>query len=199
MALGTMAVLAPTKSAAQFFPASIRPASITTAPVSCGADLVAARLRVSHPLGAAAFGTPLCLSDDVVRWVPTRALTGEERARLGRALVTLRQAPDGACRLAASTLRALDRRDRVSVWQAVDTAGGMVYYGATYVAADSTPIAVQFWAPAFSRSSDWIVGAAAHEAFHALHPDASESDAIAFGERCRDAARGPTIVADAGG
>jgi len=42
-------------------------------------------------------------------------------------------------------------------------------------------------------------GAAAHEAFHALHPDASESDAITFGARCRDAARGPTIVADAGG
>jgi hypothetical protein len=72
----------------------------------------------------------------------------------------------------------------VSVWTAADTTAGLVYYGASYLAADSSPLAVQFWAPAFDRPVSWLAGAMAHEAFHLFEPEASEAEAVAFGSVC---------------
>jgi len=198
-ALGILALLAPVRLNGQFVPAVLRSTEIASARADCGTDAVASRLLGgAHPLGAAAVGAPRCLADEAVRWVPTRSLTSEEESRLERALVKLAGASDGTCRAAGRALDERHRRGRVSVWRAVDTADGMVYFGATYLAPDATPIAVQFWAPAFSRSLDWFVGAAAHEGFHVLQPRADEAEAVAFGDRCREATRGVMTIAGAG-
>jgi hypothetical protein len=102
------------------------------------------------------------------------------------------------CRAAAAVLDRLERQGQVSVWVDVDTAGGMLYLGAAYLDHDDTPLAVQFWAPAFERSLEWFTAAAAHEAFHLLHPRASEADALAFGTECATGVA-PRLVRHAGG
>ena len=193
--LGFAAFGAAVPAAAQYLPAASFGAAERAG--SCPGDL-GSRLREAHPLGATAVAAPSCLAADEVRWVPTRAMSPEERARWSESVDRLARAPDVSCRQAASVLSGLERTGRISIWRAVDTAGGIVYFGATYVAPDSTPLAVQFWAPAFDRPLEWLVGAAAHEGFHVLHPEAAEAAAIAFGEGCRQRSRVPAVIADAG-
>jgi hypothetical protein len=101
-----------------------------------------------------------------------------------RAIEALGDSDDSACRLAASTLVWLEQVGAVSVWTPADTAAGLVYFGASYATASTSPLAVQFWAAAFDRPVDWLAGAMAHEAFHILHAGASEAEALAFGQAC---------------
>jgi hypothetical protein len=143
------------------------------------------RLRLAHPLGAAARpnGGP-CLGDAVV-WVPTAPMAGGHRLAWRRAVGALAQSDEPECRLAANTLVWLEQVGVVSVWTPADTAAGLVYFGSAYARETSAPLAVQFWAPAFDRPVDWLAGALAHEAFHILQTGASEEAATAFGDRCR--------------
>jgi len=141
------------------------------------------RLRVAHPLGAATAGGPQCLGQEAT-WVPTSPMDAAHRAAWRRALSVLGETSDSACRLAASTLVWLEQVGAVSVWAQADTAAGLVYFGASYATASTSPLAVQFWAPAFERPVDWLAGAMAHEAFHILDAGASETEAQMFGQAC---------------
>lgn len=141
------------------------------------------RLRLAHPLGAASSSSSQCL-DHRAAWVPTTPMGDTHREAWRRALAALDLSPDRACRLAASTLVWLEQVGAVSVWAPADTAAGLVYYGASYVTESTSPLAVQFWASAFDRPVDWLAGAMAHEAFHILHAEATEGDALAFGRAC---------------
>ena len=141
------------------------------------------RLRLAHPLGAAKAVGPQCLGDEAT-WVPTAPMDAAHRAAWRRALAALRDSNDADCRLAASTLVWLEQVGAVSVWVPADTAAGLVFFGASYATASTSPLAVQFWAPAFDRPVDWLAGAMAHEAFHILHTGASEAEALAFGQAC---------------
>ncbi len=149
----------------------------------CDLVEVTIRLRVAHPLGAAKSGGPQCLGAEAT-WVPTAPMDADHRIAWRRALTALGESTDPACRLAASTLVWLEQVGAVSVWTPADTAAGLVYFGASYATASTSPLAVQFWAPAFDRPVDWLAGAMAHEAFHILHAGASESDALVFGQAC---------------
>lgn len=141
------------------------------------------RLRLAHPLGAATSTASQCL-DRRAAWVPTTPMSEAHREVWRRALAALDTSPDRACRLAASTLVWLEQVGAVSVWAPADTAAGLVYYGASYVTESTSPLAVQFWASAFDRPVNWLAGAMAHEAFHVLHAEAPEADALAFGRAC---------------
>jgi hypothetical protein len=89
------------------------------------------------------------------------------------------------CRRAAAILQRLERTGAVSVWTEADTTGGMVFFGASYLDSEGSPIAVQFWAPTFQRSIAWVAGAIAHEGFHLLRPRATEDESLRFGLGCR--------------
>ena len=150
------------------------------------------RLRLAHPLGAAKAAGPQCLGDEAT-WVPTAPMDAAHRTAWRRALATLGKSNDSSCRLAASTLVWLEQVGAVSVWAPADTAAGLVYFGASYATATTSPLAVQFWAPAFDRPVDWLAGAMAHEAYHILHAKASETEALAFGQACAQSLpRSPT-------
>lgn len=149
----------------------------------CDLVEVTIRLRLAHPLGAAKAGGPQCLGA-AATWVPTTPMDAAHRAAWRQALNALAGNNDSACRLAGSTLVWLEQVGAVSVWAPADTAAGLVYYGASYATESTAPLAVQFWAPAFERPVDWLAGAMAHEAFHILDAEASEGDALAFGQAC---------------
>ena len=149
----------------------------------CRISDFAGRLRGAHPLGTGRRQITTCPNDGTT-WDRTTRLNAEESRLWDRAVAALRERGSDECREAASTLTTLQRHGLISVWAAPDTADGMVYYGATYVAPDSTPIAVQFWAPAFRRDFIWIVSALAHEAFHVMRPTATEEATVEFGAAC---------------
>jgi len=143
-------------------------------------------------MGAASASGVFC-PDQELPWVPTTPLSAEERRIWRRALNVLRGTPDEECRRAGALLRALERGGRVSVWTEPDTTGGLIYFGATYLAADLEPLAIQFWAAAFRRPFSWMIGAMAHEAFHALRPEGSEPEALEFGNGCARADERPAL------
>lgn len=153
------------------------------APARCDLVEITVRLRLAHPLGAAKAAGRQCLNESTT-WVPTSPMDQAHRAAWRRALGALAGSEDQACRLAATTLVWLEQVGAVSVWAPADTAAGLVYYGASYATESTAPLAVQFWAPAFDRPVDWLAGAMAHEAFHVLHAEASEMDALDFGRAC---------------
>ena len=152
-------------------------------PDRCDLVEITNRLRVFHPLGAAAAAAGQCLSD-AVQWVPTTPMETGHRLAWRRALGALERSGDPSCHLAARTLVWLEQVGVVSVWAPADTAAGLVYFGSSYATEGSAPLAVQFWAPAFERPNDWLAGALAHEAFHVLHAESSEAEATAFGQSC---------------
>lgn len=168
-----------------------RPVPIARA--ECGAAM-AERLRIAHPMGAAADAGPLC--GVAGAWVPTAPLGFEQRRIWDRALDRLARAGE-ACRMAAATVARMERAGVVSVWQAPDTVGGVVYHGATYLGPALEPVAMQFWAGTFDRPLAWVAAALAHEGFHALDPPATEAEALRFGERCGGEAerRAPPVIA----
>lgn len=150
--------------------------------VDCGPDDVI-RLRGSHPVGAVGLVDRGCLAQ-ATRWVATRSLAKRERVAWREAVARLAGSPVSACRLAAQTLVWLEQTGSVTVWAEADTAGGMVYFGATYFTAAGAPLALQLWTRAFERGTDWLGAALAHEAYHVLEPHRPEEDALAFGDRC---------------
>ena len=109
-------------------------------------------------------------------------MEGGHRLAWRQAVGILANSGDASCRLAADTLVWLEQVGVVSVWTPADTAAGFVFFGSSYASESTAPLAVQFWAPAFERPVDWLVGALAHEAFHVLHTDATEASATDFGE-----------------
>ena len=153
------------------------------APRRCDLLEVTVRLRLAHPLGAAKAAGLQCLGESVT-WVPTAPMDQAHRVAWRRALTALAGSEDQACHLAGTTLVWLEQVGAVSVWTPADTAAGLVYYGASYATESTAPLAVQFWAPAFDRPVEWLAGAMAHEAFHVLHAEASEADALDFGRAC---------------
>ena len=141
------------------------------------------RLRLSHPLGATRSEERQCPAH-AGNWVRTFRMGDREALAWRRALAGLRGSADAKCRLAARTLVWLERTGLVSVWAPPDTTAGMVYYGATYMTDAGSPLAIQFWYRSFERPVEWLAGALAHEAYHALYTDATESQAEAFGDGC---------------
>ncbi len=155
----------------------------STPPATCLSEGLADRLRSAHPLGAAGIEGLQCLGESD-GWVATSPMDRDQRRAWEAALGRLASHGMAECRRAAAVLAEADQAGLVSVWTPADTAGGMVFFGATYVTPSATTLAIQFWAPAFERSTRWLTGALAHEGFHAMRPDASESEAHDFGAAC---------------
>lgn len=174
LALGT---IRPAEAAGQFVPAVA-----VSGESACALTAVARRLATAHPLGGAAEDRPLGV-DSRSSWVPTAPLNATRRRVWRRALRHLSEA-GGACRIAAETLDRLEAAGRVSVWHAADTVGGLVFFGATYLASDATPISVQFWSRTFEQPLWSVTRAMAHEGFHVLEPAGAEEEAGRFGDRC---------------
>lgn len=180
----------PVTARAQMSLASIRP----VAENGCDAPRIADRLRQEHPMRAAVAGP--CGTG--TEWVAAHPLDREQRATWIRASRLLGDIDDQSCRAAGRMLDRIERSDLARVWQEPDTTGGMIYFGATYLAADETPLGIHLWTRAFDRPFGWLVGALAHEAFHVMAPHAREEEAIAFGIKCGDRAAGRIAFVAAG-